>query len=189
MRKLINCALAALPAALALTACQDVGGTTACGYAPSFKPSSNIGLDSEQRGHAATIVAVGAALGMQRRAVDIAITAALQESSLRNDATGDPNASGEPTAFGLFQMRPMHGWGTHGEVMDPEYAAAKFFKVLRKVKGWKSMSLADAAQAVEKSRDGSLYRDNQDHARRIVDFVSYRMCGKSGKKTKDPAVA
>lgn len=173
---------------LTLTACKgmetsasaDVSGV--CDYAPDTKPSSKIGLSASQKGHAKTIVLKGAELRMSQRAAEVAITAALQESSLRNDVVGD-ESTGYP-AYGIFQMRPIIGgkqtsWGSHAEVTNPGYAAEKFYKVLKKVDGWQFIPHADAAQAVEKSADGSLYRDDVSHAKKIVKRIAWEQCGSS----------
>jgi hypothetical protein len=62
--------------------------------------------DSEQAGHAATIIAAGTRLGAPPRGWVIALATAMQESDLRNPS-GGPDDS-----IGLFQQRPSQGWGT-----------------------------------------------------------------------------
>lgn len=149
-----------------------------CDYAPASKPPKSylkvVGgekLNSTQVGHAKTIVAVGAKKHMPRRAVEVAITAVSQESMFDNGTVGDHG-----TAFGLFQMRPMYGWGSYSKVTDPVYAAGKFYNVLKGVDGWRYKSLSGAAQAVEKSGDGSNYVKHEKYAQRIVDYVAYSLC-------------
>ena len=173
---------------LALAGCQGLeasaGVSGICDYAPSKKPSGKLGLTSSQKGHAETIVLKGAGMGMPQQAAEVAVTAALQESSLDNSSTGD-ESTGYP-AYGLFQMRPIIGgkktsWGSYDQVTDPDYAAEKFYKVLRKVEGWQYMSHAAAAQAVEKSADGSLYEDNVKHAIKIVKWIAWEQCGPTKK--------
>jgi hypothetical protein len=51
----------------------------------------------------------------------------------------------------LFQQRPSQGWGTPAQVRNPTYAARKFFDGLLKINGRHSMSLTQAAQAVQRS--------------------------------------
>lgn len=187
MNKKILAALAAPACLLALTGCKGLAANASgpvsgvCDYAPRKKPSKKIGLTSKQKGYAETIILKGAEMGMPHKAAEVAITAALQESTLNNDVP--PGDGG--TAFGLFQMRPMYGWGSHAEVMNPDYSSQKFYKVLKKVKGWQFMSHADAAQAVERSADGSLYRDNVSHAKKIVARVSWEQCKKVKKVRKE----
>ncbi|MBM7504587.1 LysM peptidoglycan-binding domain-containing protein [Agromyces aurantiacus] len=116
----------------------------------------DVPLDDEMRANAAVIVAVGRARGIPDRGIVIALAAAAQESGLRNLDHGDRDS------LGLFQQRPSQGWGTADEVRDPERAAAAFYggpdsptvgtaPGLLDVDGWESMSLADAAQAVQRS--------------------------------------
>jgi len=101
--------------------------------------------DSQQVGHAATIVTVGAQRGVPPRGWVIALATAMQESGLRN-LPGGPDDS-----IGLFQQRPSQGWGTPAQLADPAYAAGKFYDALLAVRNWQSMALTDAAQAVQRS--------------------------------------
>jgi cell wall-associated NlpC family hydrolase len=105
------------------------------------------GLDdpAEQVPHAATIQATGVALHVPVRGQVVALATALQESGLRNLSYGDRDS------LGLFQQRPSQGWGSVEQIMQPVYASTKFYEALRKVAGWESMTVAQAAQAVQKS--------------------------------------
>ncbi|MBF4615289.1 LysM peptidoglycan-binding domain-containing protein [Curtobacterium sp. VKM Ac-1376] len=118
--------------------------------------SGTVGLSAEQRQNAATIVAVGRSLGVSDRGLVVALAAAMQESSLRNVAHGDRDS------VGLFQQRPSQGWGSAAELQDPAYSTKLFFggrnnpnagktRGLLDVPGWSSMSITDAAQAVQLS--------------------------------------
>ncbi|WP_157695116.1 hypothetical protein [Nakamurella panacisegetis] len=95
--------------------------------------------------NASTINAVGMSRGLPQRARIIALATAYQESGLRNLPSGDRDS------LGLFQQRPSQGWGTKTQIMDPVYAAGKFYDALVQVKGWQRMSLTKAAQAVQYS--------------------------------------
>ena len=95
--------------------------------------------------NASTINAVGMSRGLPGRARIIALATAYQESGLRNLPNGDRDS------LGLFQQRPSQGWGTKTQIMDPVYAAGKFYDALVKVKGWQQMSLTKAAQSVQYS--------------------------------------
>jgi hypothetical protein len=110
-------------------------------------------LDPEQMANAATITAVGIRRGMTDQGIAVALAAALQESKLRNLSGGDRDS------IGLFQQRPSQGWGKAEQIADPRYAAGKFYGALVKVKNWQKMTTGQAAQAVQKSADGSLYDD------------------------------
>ena len=108
-------------------------------------------LDPEQAGHAATIAAVGVRRKLPERAVTVALATALQESKLRNLPDGDRDS------VGLFQQRPSQGWGTPEELQEPRYAATQFYRHLVRVQAWEELSVADAAQAVQRSAAGSAY--------------------------------
>jgi hypothetical protein len=94
-------------------------------------------LNRQQLTHAATIITVGGQVqGVTRNGVVIALMAALTESGLRmlantvypesanyqNDGVGSDHDS-----LGLFQMRPVSGWGTVAELMDPTFQARAFY--------------------------------------------------------------
>ncbi|WP_435220700.1 C40 family peptidase [Streptomyces sp. Tue6028] len=94
---------------------------------------------------AKTIQATGVAMKVPARGQIVALATALQESGLRNLDYGDRDS------LGLFQQRPSQGWGTAAQVRDPVHASTKFYEGLLKVSGWQSMTIAQAAQAVQKS--------------------------------------
>ena len=130
--------------------------TAAPAVAASAAVSGAVGLSAEQRQNAATIVAVGRSLGVPDRGIVVALAAAMQESSLRNLPHGDRDS------VGLFQQRPSQGWGSAAKLQDPAHATALFFggrnnpnagktRGLLDVPGWSSMSITDAAQAVQLS--------------------------------------
>ena len=110
-----------------------------------------IPLDTDQAGIAATIAAIAARHRLPRRAVTIALAAALQESELQNLDYGDRDS------VGVFQQRPSQGWGTTAELEDPVYATTKFFAALIKVPGYTKMPVDQAAQDVQHSADGYAY--------------------------------
>lgn len=105
------------------------------------------GLDApkEQVPNAKKIQATGVALKVPARGRVVALATALQESGLRNLNYGDRDS------LGLFQQRPSQGWGTPEQVRDPVHASTKFYEHLKKVSGWQSMTVAQAAQAVQAS--------------------------------------
>ncbi|ULR48459.1 C40 family peptidase [Streptomyces deccanensis] len=102
-------------------------------------------LPAEQVPHAQTIVAAGLSLDVPRKGQIVALATAMQESRLRNLNHGDRDS------LGLFQQRPSQGWGTPEQIRDPVYASEQFYKHLLKVDGWQQMTVAQAAQAVQKS--------------------------------------
>ncbi len=68
-------------------------------------------LDAEQLANAQTIVAVGRALGVPSKGWVIALSTALQESTLRNLPYGDRDS------IGLFQQRDAWGVGRSGLIL------------------------------------------------------------------------
>jgi hypothetical protein len=115
-------------------------------------------LSTEQAANAATISAIATARELPTRAVTIAMATALQESKLLNIEYGDRDS------VGLFQQRPSQGWGSSGQIMDPRYAVGRFFDALVKMRGWETMRLAAAAQAVQKSAHPTAYQRWEDQA-------------------------
>ncbi|MFF0131593.1 C40 family peptidase [Streptomyces mirabilis] len=105
------------------------------------------GLDdpAEQVPNAKTIQATGVAMNIPARGQIVALATALQESGLRNLTYGDRDS------LGLFQQRPSQGWGTANETLDPVHSSTMFYEALEKVPGWQSLSVTQAAQAVQKS--------------------------------------
>ncbi|MFI9332403.1 C40 family peptidase [Kitasatospora sp. NPDC052868] len=105
------------------------------------------GLDkpAEQIPNAQAIQATGIAMHIPVRGQVVALATALQESGLRNLNYGDRDS------LGLFQQRPSQGWGTPEQIMQPVYASTKFYEGLQQVSGWQSMTITQAAQAVQRS--------------------------------------
>lgn len=101
------------------------------------------------------IAGAGVAVAKERRlpaqaSIDI-LAAGMQESGLTNLDHGDRDS------VGWLQQRPSQGWGTAQQLMDPVYAAGKFFDKLVAIAGWEKKVPAAAIQAVQLSGDGSLY--------------------------------
>jgi LysM repeat protein len=127
-------------------------------------------LTDEMRQHARTIVDVGRSIGVPEQGLVVALAAAAQESGLRNVTHGDRDS------LGLFQQRPSQGWGTAEEVLDPTRAAFAFYggatnpnpgrtRGLLDIPGWESMSVTQAAQAVQLSGHPDLYAKWEQQAR------------------------
>ncbi|MFD8087393.1 C40 family peptidase [Kitasatospora sp. NPDC059722] len=116
------------------------------GSSPMSAPNV-AGLDKpdEQIPNAKTIQATGVAMRIPLRGQIVALATALQESGLRNINYGDRDS------LGLFQQRPSQGWGTPAQIMQPVYASTKFYEALQQVSGWQSMTVTQAAQAVQRS--------------------------------------
>ncbi|MDQ1587343.1 MAG: hypothetical protein QOJ77_508 [Microbacteriaceae bacterium] len=133
--------------------------------APTPTPASTAGittLTAEMRSNAALIVSVGRRAGASDYGLIIALAAAMQESGLRNLNYGDRDS------LGLFQQRPSAGWGTPQQIMDPVQASLAFFggpsnpnagrtRGLLDIPGWTSMTVTQAAQAVQMSAHPNAY--------------------------------
>jgi cell wall-associated NlpC family hydrolase len=128
------------------------GGAVASG---ALKPGTYGGyqLDATQCGYAVTIYNTGVHLSAQPRDLAVGIMTAMTESGLRNIGFGTSDS------LGLFQQRPSQGWGTAAQIMNPVYAATKFFKALLAIGNRDSLSLPMEAQTVQHSAfaDGSNY--------------------------------
>ena len=114
------------------------------------------GLTAEQTSNAATIISTGRALNVPEKGLVVAIAVAMQESTLVN------LDHGHATSVGLFQQQKW--WGTVAERMDPKTSATMFFTGskngdpgLLDIAGWEDMSVAAAAQAVQRSAFPSAY--------------------------------
>ena len=110
-----------------------------------------VALDFGQAADAAIIAGVAVREHLPQQALTIAYATALQESKLENPGYGDLDS------VGVFQQRPSEGWGSAAQLEDPAFAAAAFFGALMKVPNWDSMPVYQAAQAVQRSADGSAY--------------------------------
>jgi len=143
-------------------------------------------LDAEQAVNATIIAAVGSRLGLPDHAVTIALATALQESKLYNLSYGDLDS------LGLFQQRPSQGWGTHDQILTPRYAATAFFTHLTKVSGWETLSVTDAAQAVQISGAPDAYARWEAEARVLAQALTGEVPAAFSCRTPsgaDPAAA
>ena len=125
------------------------------GRLPRLRP-----YGAAQMKNAAIIINVGVTLKMPPRAWVVAVATAMQESRLTNlGHLGDRN---DHDSLGLFQQRPSQGWGQPSDLNDPVYASRAFFggsvnpnpgstRGLLDIPGWKSMTVTQAAQAVQYS--------------------------------------
>lgn len=111
-------------------------------------------LTDEMATNARIIIQVGREMNIPNYGIVIALATAAQESTLRNLNYGDRDS------VGLFQQRPVSGWGTPQQIMDPRYSTRAFFggpnsptpgntRGLLDIAGWQNKSVAAAAQAVQ----------------------------------------
>ncbi len=139
------------------------------------------GLTQTQMNNAKKIVDTAKGMGLGKRAQVIAIATAMQESNLYN--LGNPDyqetvamADGGRVGYdhdsvGLFQQRPVSGWGAPDDIMKPEYAAHSFLSRLVEVPGWDQMELTYAAQAVQVSAYPEAYAPHESDATAVVDAL------------------
>src|SRR5215469_3461622 len=113
--------------------------------------SQSYQLSVSQAGIAAIIAGVASHRDLPTRAVAIAYATAMQESKLANLPYGTMDS------VGVFQQRPSQGWGTAREIENPAYAAGRFFAALVQVPRYRRLPIDEAAQAVQRSADGSAY--------------------------------
>jgi hypothetical protein len=116
---------------------------------------SAVSLDFEQAANAATIADVAVYDHLPRQALTIAYATALQESKLQNLTYGDRDS------VGIFQQRPSQGWGKRKQIENPVYATSRFFGALTKIPGYQRLPVYQAAQAVQRSADGTAYQQYQ----------------------------
>jgi hypothetical protein len=111
------------------------------------------GLSARQREAAGTIIGVAKSRGMPRKAAEIGVAVAMQESKLGTIGYG---RAVDHDSLGLFQQRPSMGWGTPAQVQNDVYASNKFFDGLAGV-NYMGMSHTAAGQAVQRSAYPNAY--------------------------------
>lgn len=128
-------------------------------------------LSEEQLANVRTIIAEGKNAGVPEYGWVVGIATAMQESRLRNLSGGDRDS------VGLFQQRPSSGWGDPAELVDPVYASRAFYggpnsptsnTGLLDIAGWESLSVTEAAQAVQVSAYPDAYAQWETLARDAV---------------------
>jgi hypothetical protein len=122
-------------------------------------------VDTTQASVASQMVGVVINRQLPARAAVLVLAAGLQESKLRNLASGQ----GDRDSVGVLQPRPSQGWGTIAQLSDVHYAAGAFLTALVKLPGWQTMDLADAIQKVQISADGSAYAKHEPEAQALSD--------------------
>ncbi|MFE4951460.1 LysM peptidoglycan-binding domain-containing protein [Leifsonia sp. NPDC056665] len=138
--------------------------------APVIQPGQVVALSDEMRVNAQLIIRIGHQEGVPAQGIVIALAAAAQESGLKNVRYGDRDS------LGLFQQRPSTGWGTAAQVLDPARATLAFYggannpnkghtRGLLDIPGWPSMTVAQAAQAVQISAFPTAYAKWETSAR------------------------
>jgi len=123
-------------------------------------------LDLDQAHFASIIAGVSVRRGLPPRAASIALATAYQETGIRNLDYGDRDS------VGLFQQRPSQGWGTKQQLLDPDYAAGKFYDALVKIKNWETDDINDVAQKIQRSGHPEAYNDHEADARVLASALT-----------------
>ncbi|QDP94810.1 M23 family metallopeptidase [Microlunatus elymi] len=137
--------------------CSDTTGTSDT-TGDGQQSASN--LTAAQVGNAKIIWTVAQSMSLGRQAAVIGIATALQESGLQNLPHGDRDS------VGLFQQRA--SWGSYTERTNPQTSSRLFFQALKKIHGWELMSVAAAAQAVQRSAFPGAYAKHEKAAAGVV---------------------
>lgn len=143
------------------------GSTGACGGLTTPTVVADGGMDAEQMANVQTIAAVGRRLNVPPKGLVIAVATAMQESTLHNVPYGDRDS------LGLFQQRDP--WGSRAERLDPATAAELFFSGgrggqpgLLSIANYLTMTVAEAAQAVQRSQFPDAYAKWEPLATRLL---------------------
>lgn len=145
-------------------------------------PEAPADVKDEQIENARAIDEAVQELGLPGRASEIAIIAAMGESTLINVDFGDQengvtNPDGSlATSYGLFQQQTSQGWGSKEEVMDPDHATKSFLlgpehdgsRGLASVNDWENREPTDVIHEVQGNQDASHYVASYDSARSIM---------------------
>lgn len=141
--------------AVAASVSQNAANTGGqCTYTPKKSggaTAAGITLSASQLQIAGTAVGVAKQRKLPAQASIDVIAAGMQESTLTNLSGGDRDS------VGFLQQRPSQGWGTVAQIMDPSYAAGKFFDHLVNVANWQKLPAGQAIQKVQISGTPTAY--------------------------------
>ncbi|WP_437764938.1 hypothetical protein WMF27_32640 [Sorangium sp. So ce281] len=126
-------------------------------------------FDTDNERYAQIILDAAIEAGVGHRGAVIGVATACQESRLRNLRGGDRDS------LGLFQQRPSQGWGTTEQILDPHYAAGKFFSAMKTIcpRNFGPLYLTktqlwEVAQAVQRSGYPTYYAKHELAAAKLV---------------------
>ncbi|MBT0767295.1 C40 family peptidase [Kineosporia sp. J2-2] len=132
--------------------------------------NTDVTLGEDQLANAQTVIETGVSLEIPARGLVVAVATAMQESTLQNLSGGDRDS------MGLFQQRG--GWGSASQRTDPVMASTMFYTGgkagqpgLLDIDGWQSMTVTDAAQAVQRSAFPFAYARWESLATSLVESV------------------
>lgn len=197
----IGVALLVAPSAAGSAGCvyagTQAGPATVTGTVPTTLSATTtkgvtVTLGRTQLEHAAVIIAVGASEHIPANGQLIALMASYTESKFMNLA--NPNAPGSTSrpndgtgsdhdSVGLFQLRPIAGWGAVANLMDPTWASRAFYggpagpnhglpRGLLDISDWASLDPGTAAQTVEVSAYPDRYAVNAPVAQKVFSALT-----------------
>ena len=141
----------------------------------------------EQLQNARVIYEVGIELGASLRDIQVALSAAIVESGLRNLDYGDRDS------IGMFQQRD--AWGSRAERLDPRSSARMFFlgghagqRGLLDFANRDQMGIGEAAQAVQVSAFPDRYAEHAEEAAGILKGIDSKAPGTLGAVPSPPDV-
>jgi hypothetical protein len=123
-------------------------------------------LAIEQAAHAATVAGVAFQRRLPDHAVIVAFATVWQESQFYNLQFGDRDS------VGLFQQRPSMEWGEAEELTDPVFASDAFYQELEQVPEYTELPVFEAAQAVQRSADGTYYEQHEERSRVMAEVFT-----------------
>jgi cell wall-associated NlpC family hydrolase len=142
----------------------------------------------EQLRNARVIYQVGLEVGASLRDIQIALSAAIVESGLRNLNYGDRDS------IGMFQQRD--AWGSTADRLDPYKSARMFFlgghagqRGLLDFANRDQMGIGEAAQAVQVSAFPDRYQEHADEAGKILQGIDPKTPGTLGDVPSPPDVS
>lgn len=134
------------------------GVTVVATSSPQHRPVCEQSVVAGPVANGKAVIAAGIAKKVPEQGIVIGLTAALQETRLRNLANPNvpvslifPNdgVAVDRSALGILQQEQQ--WGPPAERMNPRIAAQRFFDAMLAVPGWQSLPAGQAAQAVQRS--------------------------------------
>lgn len=123
-------------------------------------------VGKKQLNNVATIVKAGQQMGLPPRAWVMAVACSMQESKLSN--LGNLGGRNDHDSLGLFQQRPSSGWGSPSQILNPHYAATKFYQALKHVSRYQNLPLTTAVQRVQVSAFPQAYAKWEKFAADLV---------------------
>lgn len=137
------------------------------------------------------VIAAGLAMNVPEQGIVAGLTAAMQETELRNLANPNVPDSLAAAHDGLAVDRQALGilqqgatWGSAGERMSPVIAAENFYAAMLSVDGWQQMQPGDLAALVQRSAWPDGYHDEVAPAREFyrshVGEVEVTRCSAGG---------